>query len=263
MDSFSLSHLPIVKEYANRMGLVETLDSALVCGMKISPGKVLLGLVMNVLCGRSPLYRVEEFFRMRDVEVLLGEGIRADQLGDDTLGRVLDRVHAYGTWKIFSEVCIQAFKNFGVNCEVVHHDTTSISVWGEYRPSEKDPFHIRHGFSKDKRPDLKQFIISLLCAEGNLPCHAAILNGNAADKKTNGTLIGDLPRIMARHGVSIKDFIYVADSALATQKNFSLMHDSILFITRLPENFGACGQLISKALAPIPGRKWGGSTIGL
>ena len=249
MDSFSLSHLPIVKEYANRMGLVETLDSALVCGMKISPGKVLLGLVMNVLCGRSPLYRVEEFFRMRDVEVLLGEGIRADQLGDDTLGRVLDRVHAYGTWKIFSEVCIQAFKNFGVNCEVVHHDTTSISVWGEYRPSEKDPFHIRHGFSKDKRPDLKQFIISLLCAEGNLPCHAAILDGNAADKKTNRTLIGDLPRIMARHGVSIKDFIYVADSALATQENFTLMHDSIRFITRLPENFGACGQLISKALA--------------
>lgn len=150
------------------MGLVETLDSALVCGMQISPGKVLLGLVMNVLCGRSPLYRVEEFFRMRDVEMLLGEGIRADQLGDDTLGRV----HAYGTWKIFSEVCIQ---NFGVNCEVVHHDTTSISVWGEYRPSEKDPFHTRHGFSKDKRPDLKQFIISLLCAEGNLPCHAAML----------------------------------------------------------------------------------------
>ena len=41
----------------------------------------------------------------------------------------------------------------------------------------------------DKRPDLNQFILSLLCAEGNLPCHAGIPDGNAADKKTNGKII--------------------------------------------------------------------------
>ncbi len=108
LDGFSLSYLPIVKEYASRMGLMETLDRALNCGMHVSPG-----------------------------QVLLGEGLRAEQLGDDTLGRV----HAYSTWKLFSEVFIQAFQNFGVDCVVVHHDTTSVSVWGEYRPSKDNPFH--------------------------------------------------------------------------------------------------------------------------
>jgi transposase len=248
-ESFSTAHLPIVREYARRMGLVEIIDSALPRGMHISPGKVLLGLAMNVLCGRSPVYRVEEFFHVRDVAFLLGEEMSAEKLNDDAIGRVLDRVYNYGTWKMFSEICITAFQNFDVNCSIVHQDTTSVSVWGEYEQTPGAPFCITHGFSKDKRPDLKQFILSLLCVEGNLPCHAGILDGNASDKKTNGNILMELPRIMARHGVGAHEFIYVADSALATQENFAIMQDDILFITRLPENFAACGKLITKAVS--------------
>ena len=243
-----MAYLPIVKAYARRMGFVEMIDRALPGVMHASPGKVLLGLVMNVLCGRSPLYRVEEFFRTRDVGLLLGADMAAEMLNDDAIGRVLDRMYAYGTWKIFSEVCLHAFRNFGVDCSVVHQDTTSVSVWGEYKPAPRDPFRIVHGFSKDKRPDLKQFILSLLCVEGNLPCHAGILDGNAADKKTHGKILAELPRIMARHGVGQQGFIYVADSALATAANLCLLGDDIRFITRLPENFGACGKLIDRAV---------------
>jgi transposase len=244
---FVPAHLPIVREYASRMGFVEIVDKALTCGMRVSPGTILLGLVMNVLSGRSPLYRVEEFFRTRDVTLLLGSEITAEMLNDDAIGRVLDRIYEYGTWRIFSEVCVEAFRSFDVDASVVHHDTTSVSVWGEYAPAPRDPIRITHGHSKDKRPDLKQFMISLLCVEGNLPCHGGILDGNAADKKTNGTILQELPRIMARHGQ--KEFTYVADAALATKENLSLMGDDIRFITRLPANFGACGRLISKAVA--------------
>ena len=218
--------------------------------MHMSPGKVLLGLVMNLLCGRSPLYRVEEFFRSRDVALLLGEDMTAGLLSDDTIGRVLDRVYAYGTWKIFSEVCLQGFRNFSVDPSVVHQDTTSVSVWGEYQPAPGDPIHITNGFSKDKRPDLKQFVLSLLCVEGNLPCHAGILDGNASDKKTNGRILTELPRIMAGHGE--KSFIYVADSALITKDNLVLMKEGVDFVARLPENFGVCGRLISAAVASGP-----------
>jgi len=246
---FSLAHLPIVKEYAQRMGFVEIIDRALCCGMHVSPGKTILGLVMNVLCGRSPLYRVEEFFRTRDVGLLMGEEITAGMLNDDAIGRVLDRIYEYGTWKIFSDVSLNACRSFNANRSVIHQDTTSMSVWGAYKETPDEPFHIVHGHSKDKRPDLKQFIISLLCVEGNLPCHAGILDGNASDKKINGNVLAELPQIMARHGIGKQGFIYVADSALATRTNFSLLGDSILFITRLPENFGACGEIISKAIA--------------
>jgi transposase len=247
VESFALCHLPIVKEYASRIGLVELVDRMLASRMHVNPGKVLLGLVMNLLCGRSPLYRVEEFFRSRDVALLLGEDMTAARLSDDTIGRVLDRVYAQGTWRIFSEVCLEAFRNFHVDASVVHQDTTSVSVWGEYQPVPGDPIHITNGFSKDKRPDLKQFVLSLLCVEGNLPFHAGILDGNASDKKTNGRILTELPRIMGRHGE--KAFIYVADSALVTKDNLALVKEGMDFITRLPENFGACGRLISAAVA--------------
>ena len=249
IDSFSVTHLPIVKEYARRMGLVEIIDVALSCGMRACPGKIVLGLIMNVLCGRSPIYRVEEFFQMRDVPLLLGENMAAEMLNDDAIGRVLDRVYDYGTWKLFSEVCIQAFHNFNVDCSIIHEDTTSVNLWGEYVPRSDDPMRITYGFSKDKRPDLKQFVLSLLCVEGNLPCHAGILDGNSSDKKINGHILAELPRIMARYGAGEHEFIYVADSALATKDNLSLMKDDIRFITRLPENFGMCGELIGTAIA--------------
>ena len=247
--SFSLEHLPIVKEYARRMGLVEKIDDALDCGMHTSPGKIVLGLIMNILCGRSPIYRVEEFFKRWDVPLLLGEGMTAEMFNDDAIGRVLDRIHDYGTWKLFSEVCIQVFYNFNVDCSIVHQDTTSVNVWGEYKPGTDDPMQINHGYSKDKRPDLKQFVLSLLCVEGNLPFHAAVLDGNSSDKKINGNIITELPRIMARYRTGKHEFIYVADSALATKDNLLLMKDDILFITRLPENFGACTELIGTAVA--------------
>jgi len=227
-----------VKQYATRMGLVDIVDRELGCRMRVSPGEFLLGLVMNVLCGRSPVYRVEEFYHTRDVALFVGKEMTAESFNDDAIGRVLDRVYKYGTWKLFTLVCLRAFQNFGVDCSVAHHDTTSVSVWGEHEPSADDPIHITHGFSKDKRPDLKQFIISLLCVEDNLPCHARILDGNASDKKTNGKLLMQLPWIMSRHRVGEHEFIYVADSALATKENLAIMEDT-RFITRLPATFDA------------------------
>jgi hypothetical protein len=54
---------------------------------------------------------------------------------------------------------------------------------GEDKPAPGDPVLVTHGFSKDKRPDLK-FILSLLCVEGNLPCHAGESSSqNTSDKE--------------------------------------------------------------------------------
>ena len=246
----SATHLPIVKEYGNRMGLVKVIDDALDSNMQVSPGKIVMGLIMNILSTRSPLYLVEEFFNDKDVPLLLGEAMSAAKFNDDAIGRVLDSVYAYGTWKLFSEIVLETYKEFKVDCSIIHQDTTSVSVWGEYEPKPDDTLKITFGHSKDKQPDLKQFVISLLCVEGNLPLHAEILDGNSSDKKINGNILKQLPQIMAGHGVARREFIYVADSALVTGDNLTII-DDMLFISRLPANFAACNELIGIAVADV------------
>jgi hypothetical protein len=54
----------------------------------------------------------------------------------------------------------------------------------------------------------------------------------------NGKMLEELPRIMSRHGVGKLDFIYVADSALATKTNFSLLGEAVEAVKKLKEEAG-------------------------
>jgi transposase len=87
---------------------------------------------------------------------------------DDKIGRIFDRIYSYGTGKLLSEISLEAVKDYEMNTKGVHHDTTSVSVWGEYKGSENGAFEMAHGHSKDKRPDLIQFVISMLTVEKDL-----------------------------------------------------------------------------------------------
>jgi hypothetical protein len=63
IESYSVKHLPIVKAYADRLGLVELVDHLVLSQMDLSPGVFFLGMVLDTLSGRNPLYRLEHFFR--------------------------------------------------------------------------------------------------------------------------------------------------------------------------------------------------------
>jgi len=51
-------HLRIVNAYAKRIKLVETIDGMVDTQMALSPGMAVLGMVLNTLSGRTPLYRL-------------------------------------------------------------------------------------------------------------------------------------------------------------------------------------------------------------
>ncbi len=67
--------LPVVKEYARKINLVETINQMVDTQMELQPGSVILAMVLDTLSGRSPLYRLKEFFEEKDTELLLGEEI--------------------------------------------------------------------------------------------------------------------------------------------------------------------------------------------
>jgi transposase len=100
--------------------------------------------------------------------VLFGQQMPAGYFNDDNVGRVLDHLFNVGTQKIFSALSVSALQRFELSTDHAHFDTTSVSLYGDYREADGDgaPFKITQGYSKDKRPDLKQFVLSQLCVEG-------------------------------------------------------------------------------------------------
>ena len=159
------------------------------------------------------MYRLEEFFEDQDTELLLGKKVDAKRFNDVNVGRFIDQVFGVGAVKIFKAISVRAVSEFGLNCRHVHFDTTSRSVYGEYEPYGSDPFEITYGHSKDHRPDLKQFLISMLCVDRNVPVFGKIEDGNASDKRLNNDVLSEISKYMAVHGLGSGAFIYVADSA--------------------------------------------------
>jgi hypothetical protein len=104
--------LPIVSAYAARIGLVEEIDRMLPCDMEVSPGRIVLAMILDALTGRTPLFRLGDFFADKDIELLLGEAIPLAKFSDHTLGRVLERLARAGTNKILGAVAFRTMKSF-------------------------------------------------------------------------------------------------------------------------------------------------------
>ena len=165
--------LPLAAAYCRRLGIIEAVNALVPSKMNVSPGVMIQAMVLDTLSGRSPLYRLEEFLAEQDIELLLGSDVEPHKFNDTNIGRSLDAVFNAGASKIITEIGVNATKIFNLDPTTVSYDTTSTSVWGDYRgcenQEESDAPKITHGHSKDKRPDLKQFMTELLCVERGIP----------------------------------------------------------------------------------------------
>ena len=173
IDAYVVNHLPIIKAYTDRIGLVPIINHLVPSEMEIDPGTIFLGMVLDTFSGRSPIYRPEEFFESQDTQLLLGKKVELSSFSDHNVARVMDKAYEVGTLKIYSNIAAKAVSAFGVNTEHVSFDTTSVSLQGDYDLYDNEnyghPFEITYDHSKDHRPDLKQFMISLLCVDRTVP----------------------------------------------------------------------------------------------
>ena len=89
-----LDHHGIVAGICHEIELVERVDTAVgEDGRKVSVGKSVLQMVLNGLGFVSrPLYLAPEFLAGKPVDILIGEGLTAEDFNDDSLGRALDRL---------------------------------------------------------------------------------------------------------------------------------------------------------------------------
>lgn len=250
-EIFNYGHLPTAAAYCRRLGLVEVVNDIVASQMDISPGIVVQAMVLDTLSGRSPLYRIKEFLAGQDVELLVGEDLPAKAFSDINVGRSLDAIFKGGPTKIITELGVRATGTFALDTTVPSYDTTSTSLWGDYRACEADSpppgSVITRGHSKDHRPDLKQFMTELLCVDRGVPIFGRNLDGNSSDKTSNNVVLSRISSIMAKHGLGPGAFVYVADSAMVTEANLKAVGPN-RFVSRLPATYNECERAIVEAV---------------
>ena len=246
-----VDHLPIVSSFCRKIDLVNTINRLVPTKMNIDIGTTVLALVLDTLSGRSPLYRLEDFAENHDTGLLLGRELNSKSFNDTSVGRAMEVLYDYGTEALFSEVAFQAACACKLNMQHVHFDTTSVNIWGDYtmcgKDKNEDQLQIVHGYSKDHRPDLKQFMIEMFCVGRNIPIFGKCIDGNSSDKTVNNKILSRISDHMAKHGLKPNAFVYIADSAMVTEENLDLV-GSNYFITRLPFNYKEADRVVAEAV---------------
>ena len=233
-----LDHLGIVAGIIDEMGLVEIIDEEVGTHPqeKLSVGTIVKAMILNCLgCINAPLYLFSEFFKGKALEHLLGEGIKAEDLNDDKLGRSLDKVLGVGVKNLFTKIVLKAAAIFGIEQKSKHLDSTSMSVQGKYKERIEDEedeqtkaIKIKFGYSRDKRPDLKQFMLNMICSgDGGVPLFMQLGDGNESDKKVFPQIIKDCQETLNMEGLS------VMDGAFYTAENVGMAR-SIQWLSRVP-----------------------------
>ena len=252
MQIENLDHLGLIAGVIDELGLVELTNEELGTHplQQISPGQVVKAMILNALGFLSaPLYLFGEFFSGKPVEHLLGEGVRAEQLNDDRLGRVLDELFDYGTTTFFLKAAMQTVQRFKVERQQFHLDSTSFALDGEYAWEEavgapegesKQPQAIRicRGYSRDHRPELKQFLVNLVCSkDGGIPLWLQVGSGNETDSRTFAHTAKSFAEQWQVEG------LMVMDAAFYSEPNLKQMGD-LQWLTRVPQTLSAAQSLV-------------------
>ena len=234
MEVFNNGPDPVISTMRRSPGITQAIDRLTQWDerqCKLSPGVLVEAIIINLLGNRKPLYLMHEYFEHVDVATLFGPGIQARDLKDDALPRALDKLAQAGPGLVYGTIALAAARQEGVNLQVLHGDTTSVSVEGAYEQKEgapPPPLLLTRGHSKDQRPDLKQFLFcqwplenahfghekctGLAVTADQVPVIGQVRNGNLADKTWNLELILGLAQQLG----PVEPLVYVADSSLVT-----------------------------------------------
>lgn len=280
----NLEHLGLVAGMIDEIGIVEKINQLVgqQPGEIVSPGHAVKAMILNGLgLVSAPLYLFSNFFEGKATEHLIGEGIQPEHLNDHRLGRVLDKLYLTGLSQIFTVIAMAAANKFKVCLDTAHLDSSSFHVHGEYESRMPEvsflteavnsddlnrrvmdekvvplPISITYGYSRDHRPDLKQFILDLICSgDGDVPLFLRVADGSESDQAVFATILCDFKKQLNL------DALMVADSALYTAPNLALM-TTLKWLSRVPLTLKQAKQLITQlsesdfVKSEISGYRW-------
>jgi len=241
LTSHTVGVLPIVNRILKRMRLEEILQDYLPPEdgrTKLPTSRALLVLLRNILICRDPIYGVGEWAAGWSPDVLGLDSKELGHLNDDRMGRCLEKLFDTDHSSLALAVASHVVKEFGIQLERLHNDSTTILFFGAYDRAGRETrqrglptLAITWGHSKDHRPDLKQLLYILtVSGDGAVPVYFTAASGNVTDDTTHRDTWDLLCQLTGR-----KDFLYVADCKLGTSENMKhVAGNGGRFITVLP-----------------------------
>lgn len=231
----NLDHLGIISGMVDRLSLVKVVDSLIPSEKKVSHGLMVKALVKNAMgFSQQALYLTPEFMGRISLNHLLGEGLLASDFNDDSVGRSLDALYAYGLSNLFVQLSHKACKEMGVDSDFIHVDSTNFSLEGAYAGADgSDSVKICHGFAKSKRFDLKQVTLGLLTTyQSSIPRYMQSFDGNASDKESLSSMI---KAYISCFEAGENGGIFICDSGVYSAENIKEELKMADWITRVPE----------------------------
>ncbi len=231
LTSHTVGVLPIINHALLRMRIAEFMDGYLPprdARSKVGIREGLLVLIRSILMSREPVYGLGEWAELHAADLLGLASHQVPHLNDDCVGRCLERLFDADYRSMVLALMAYVVKEFEIDLEQLHNDSTSITFFGSYDDATagamrrgKPTLAITHGHNKDHRPDLKQLLFILTVArDGGVPIYFNAADGNVTDDRTHCETWDLMCEIVGR-----KDFLYVADSKLATQANMDHIHE--------------------------------------
>ena len=150
------------------------------------------------------------------LEGITGWEIREKEATDDRCGDLLKTI---GQTEEISQMEISLskylVKAYELPTEKARSDTTSFSVYHQISESEEESSLLKFGYSKDKRPDLRQYRQMLATLDPlGMPLLGATLAGNQTDESDYLPTWRKMTEIIGH-----EDFLYLADSKGSTWEN--------------------------------------------
>jgi transposase len=242
LRSERLGPLPLINHFLQRMGLEALLDHYVPTRdgrSAVAHAQALGVLLRSIIVEREPIYRQQETAVGFAPELFGLARVQMGYLGDDRIGRALDRLFDADRAALLTTVVLAVGQKFAVRFEQLHNDSTSVAFCGQYRGATGRPMRgrmapaITYGYSKDHRPDLKQLLFILTTeAESGAPVAFRVADGNTNDAITHIATWDALRAVAGR-----ADFLYVADSKLCSHDNLDHIHRAGgRFVTVLPRS---------------------------
>jgi transposase len=248
-SNVTIGHLGIVAGMFDTLEIGQYIDEVI---PKTRHHHITHGTAVKALClnglgyNEGRLSLMPDFFEDIATERLLGKGIKPEHLNEYVFGETLDAIAEYGPTRLFTGIVLRMMEKLPLGVQRLHHDTTSISVTGEYDHEFKTRIiEIVRGHSKDHRDDLKQFVISLVTNQDGIPVFMEPLSGNASDKKI---LLKSIQAV--RNNLATQQTIYhMADSAFYTSGNIQSLGQHCFWISHVPMTITEAKELVASEVS--------------